>query len=110
MYVFRGGAFPHYVHRDETDFPSPRGRERMNGRGGPDRYVPEAGRLAESLADARPETERRTAGQGEPAHDAHGSGCRERAEVVAVDLVLKGALARLVQTGELEGRSSCRRA
>lgn len=46
MYVFRGGAFPHYVHRDETDFPSPRGRERMNGRGGPDRYVPEAGRLS----------------------------------------------------------------
>ena len=35
-----------YVHRDETDFPSPRGRERMNRRGGPDRYVPEAGRLS----------------------------------------------------------------
>ena len=58
--------------------------------------------LAESLADARPEAERRTAGQGESAHDTDSSGGRERAEVVAVDFVPKRALARLVEAGELE--------
>ena len=46
--------------------------------------------LAEALADARPEAERRTAGQGESAYDTDSSGGRERAEVVAIDLVLKG--------------------
>ena len=61
-----------------------------------------AGALAESLADACPEAERRASGQGESAYDTNGSGGRERAEVVPVDLVPEGTLARLVEAGELE--------